>query len=87
MVWYGHSYVTAGITLDDFVILSSRPRKPIPGRGTPAYSASKWYEYITQLALIPAHTGCHVPPVLGIVMLFKFHTSVTTIMVQSTFVL
>jgi hypothetical protein len=63
MVWYGHSYVTAGITLDDVVIiLSSRPRKPIPAGGR---------AHFTQLALMLAHTGSHVPSTLGIVILFK----------------
>jgi hypothetical protein len=79
MVWYGHSYVTAGITLDDVVIiLSSRPRKPIPAGGR---------AHFTQLALMLAHTGSHVPSTLGIVMLFKLHTSVTITKVQSTSVL
>ena len=85
MVWYGHCYVTVGITIDDFVILSRRPRKPIPA-GTLAFG-SEQYEHISLSWHSCWHTLALMFPLLGIVMLFKLHTSVTTTKVQSTSVL
>jgi hypothetical protein len=64
------SWLRYGVKLDDFVILSRRPRKPIPAGVRLARLSSTSTSH--SVGTHARHTsGSHVPSTLGIVILFK----------------
>lgn len=72
-VWYGTVIVTLRYgTLDDFIILRSRPRKPIPAGDGCSNLKLRVHLAHAQLALTLALTGDRVPSTLSTIMIMLF---------------